>query len=342
MNHDELYTLWVGMVGKVRDLFRRKVDFVYESRGHDFPNKRFLVIRRGGNCGLFSYFGTVLGGIRYAVQNGYVPVVDMQTLPNIYLMPNEIGRVNAWEYYFDQPAGFTLRDIEHAEHVVVQKDFAWPSIPRTDYDSLTGNNEDHNLWKPIIARYIRFQPRVIAMCAVARERIFGKSKEKVLGVFLRGTDYVRLRPYLHPVQPTVEQVIEDARNALAEFDCDRLFLVTEDILIARAFRQSFGDDIVFTVNDNYIDYRGGFLGDNQPSFIREHELYQRGMEYVINVKLLSECRYILSSFANCSCAAALLATEKQVSRYYDIGLYGRFGRIIPNVAKTSRKALHTG
>ena len=75
--------------------------------GEDFPDKRFLVIRRyAPSCaGLLSFFSTTLGWIRYAIRNDMIPVVDMQTWLNQHLEWWETGRKNAWEFYFEQPCG---------------------------------------------------------------------------------------------------------------------------------------------------------------------------------------------------------------------------------------------
>lgn len=59
---------------------------------------------------MFSYFNTILGGIAYADKKGYIPVVDMKNYPNTYLFSDEVGRVNAWEYYFEQPGGMSLEE----------------------------------------------------------------------------------------------------------------------------------------------------------------------------------------------------------------------------------------
>jgi hypothetical protein len=61
---------------------------LWQKKGNIYDNnkpKYFIVRRRDANCGLFSYFITMLGGIKYAVDHGYLPVVDMKNYPNTYL-----------------------------------------------------------------------------------------------------------------------------------------------------------------------------------------------------------------------------------------------------------------
>ena len=59
--------------------------------------------------------------------------------------------------------------------------------------------------------------------------------EKVLGVLCRGTDYVSLRPYNHPVQPSVSEMLQKAGEMLRCYKLEHIYLVTEDEGIRRAF-----------------------------------------------------------------------------------------------------------
>ena len=67
--------------------------------GMRFPDKTFYIIRRSGmKLGLFSYFNTHLARMDYAIQNGMIPVVDMQNFRNSYLEEDEYALVNEETY----------------------------------------------------------------------------------------------------------------------------------------------------------------------------------------------------------------------------------------------------
>lgn len=55
--------------------------------------------------------------------------------------------------------------------------------------------------------------------------------DKTLGLYLRGTDYIALKPSGHPIQPTVEQAIDVVNEYIAKYDIEKVFLVTEDAKI---------------------------------------------------------------------------------------------------------------
>ena len=83
------------------------------SHGKENPDKIFFVIRRARcKAGLFSLVMTNMGLVKYALDKGYIPVIDMQSERNTYLEEEQVGRENAWEFYFEQPCGYSLKDIE--------------------------------------------------------------------------------------------------------------------------------------------------------------------------------------------------------------------------------------
>lgn len=323
-NKDQLKSLCRGCYDKAVNLFRKKIPLVHESKGDAFCDKTIFIIRRGGNVGLFSYFLTALSGMKYAFDRGWLPVVDLQTQPNIYLESSEVGRVNAWEYYFEQPVGLSLADVSEARDVLITKDFPWPELPPADVSFLRNKDRKLAYWRNFVSRHVRIKPHILSAVADEERRIFGNHTDDVLGVFLRGTDYARLHPVNHTVQPTVETAICDTCRLLEDCSCTRVFLVSEDKSIHAAFRRAFGDKLLVK-EQNLVDYRGGYIGESVPDFRRDKERYLQGLEYLMNILLLARCPNILASRASGSIAVALLEHIGQNVRYYDLGVYRRFG-----------------
>ena len=68
---------------------------------------------RPPGAGFFSIVTSILAQIDIAEKKGLIPVVDLETHPSIYQEDEALmGTRNAWEYYFDQPAGRALQDVE--------------------------------------------------------------------------------------------------------------------------------------------------------------------------------------------------------------------------------------
>ncbi len=52
-----------------------------------------------------------------------------------------------------------------------------------------------------------------------RQYMQAKKKERILGVFLRGTDYVSVKPYEHSRQPSVEEAIQKSKEVIQSQNC---------------------------------------------------------------------------------------------------------------------------
>lgn len=76
------------------------------SYGEKYPDKRFMkIVPHYFLTGLATIVFHLRECIEYALRNDYIPVVDMQNYRNQYLEDAEIGSVNAWEKFFEQPGG---------------------------------------------------------------------------------------------------------------------------------------------------------------------------------------------------------------------------------------------
>ena len=77
-------------------------------------NSKYLILKKessdGGYFGLFAYYISFASEIEYALANGMIPVVDMQNYKSSLLKDDEVGKVNAWEKFFEQPCGVGLEE----------------------------------------------------------------------------------------------------------------------------------------------------------------------------------------------------------------------------------------
>lgn len=91
------------IVGDAEFLLLRGRDYPISAGGKENKDKIFLVYKYAGSGGLGALVYTVACLVAYAKERGYILVVDGQTCKNQYLEVNEVGRVNAWEKFFEQP-----------------------------------------------------------------------------------------------------------------------------------------------------------------------------------------------------------------------------------------------
>lgn len=167
------------------------------------PNKPtyYIIRRRWDTTGLMGRYGIFAGHIRYALTNGWLPIVDMQNYPNPYLPPEKLGKENSWEYYFEQPLRIGLKDAYAGENIVLSKaEEIWPA-PNTGL--LFYENRDNSLTEWRMLRklgLLKVKPALITEISAVRQKLFAPN-DRVLGVLLRGTDYVAKRPSGHPIPP---------------------------------------------------------------------------------------------------------------------------------------------
>ncbi|MBQ7543907.1 MAG: O-fucosyltransferase family protein [Synergistaceae bacterium] len=283
-----------------------------------FSRTPYIIRREADDVGLFSYFITILGGIDYADRKGYIPVVDMKNYPNAYLYPSELGQVNAWEYYFEQPGNVALDEALSCRKYILGKDSACLSRPSQSAEFFYGLDGKLDYWRGLCRKYIRFTPAVLERLGELRRKA---ESRRVLGVLVRGTDYAALKPKGHPIPPTAEQAIAKTREALQEEGFDAVYLATEDKVILAQFRDAFGDKLMLPDAD-YLDYNYDnpkYLPYVQAS--RANDKYLRGLEYLVSMLFLSRCAGFITSPTSGSTGVVCLSEGFEYLYVFALGEY---------------------
>lgn len=286
--------------------------------GNENADQVFYIIRRRDcYCGLFSLFLTNLQKIDDALKAGYIPVVDMQNNFNIYLQEDKIGRENAWEYYFKQPCGYSLRDIQKSKNVIIGSGATPEMFPFSNFDFLLGRTGELEHWRELAKKYMKLSDRAAERVESEYERLFPKSG-KVLGVIARGTDYIAEKPSRHRIQPSIDQIVSKAEEIFAEKHCAKIFLATEDKRYYEAFQERF-QDLLITNTKKYAEYRVGGIG--KQLYEDMDDSYENGMEYLVTIMLLSKCNYLCGGCVSGTVGALLLTEGYEDIYLFDLGRY---------------------
>lgn len=181
-----------------RDVLQKKKSF-----GEYNENKIIYLIKpdyQDGVEGLLSLIHKQVIYIDYAKQKGYIPYVDWKN----YMTQYYNGIDNVWEYFFEQPSEITEEEVYSCKNVYLsgwtfnninplglfEKDiFFDKEIEKKSYDLLFNN--------------LRFSNEVLKAVEAEAQNI---DIDKCIGVYVRGTDYVRLKPSGEYIQPSVRQV----------------------------------------------------------------------------------------------------------------------------------------
>ena len=289
--------------------------------------KTFYVIKRIGDYGLFSFVSWVFCHICYAFTKGYVPVIDLQTVKNPFLEDEKVGLENAWEFYFKQPYGYSLNDAEKAwetGNCVFSEFEGFPPQLTTSICSVAMNPSNYfREWVLLYKHFFNLNDSVENYISDKFNSII-KPNMRTIGVHCRGTDYTGMAPSLHARQPKVEDVIEKVKSAMQEWDCEYIFIATDERKTLNAFESAFPKRVLYSDEMYYdeleTDYSKQFL--TKAAFDRPDDRYLKGLDYLTSIMILSKCTSAVIGINNGSMAALYINGGRYENVHiYDLGVY---------------------
>lgn len=281
--------------------------------GEKYSDKKFLTIRRRDSVvGLFSHFKTNLAWMKYAEDLGLVPIVDMVFVNNLYCRHGRFED-NPWELFFRQSGGFSQLDVLEDKNVYVTGECGL-DVPTSRMQDLTGPSLAR--WRGVARRHCRVADDILEEVARTERAILGEGS-RVLGVLLRGTDYLAMHPARHPVQPEIKQAVADVGKVFWAGTWSHIFLVTEDSEIVQAFRQEFGDRVRMT-SQAPIRYDGRGCLDCQKGVSGD---VLRAREYLVRIIMLPRCPDVMCGRTAGSWGAAILSKGFDSAFYWNLGEY---------------------
>ncbi|GHS86484.1 hypothetical protein FACS189487_00860 [Campylobacterota bacterium] len=288
------------------------------SFGDLLPEHTFYIIRRMPlGAGLFSNFLYVYGHLLYALEKGYIPVIDMQNYKTYFNETELINDTNnAWEYYFCQPLHYTLQDIQYAKNVILSSSFyLFDKVPE-----FLHKTSDINNYHSVITKYLQFNDITKQYIREQQQKLFN-NKSKILGVKYRGTDYKsESTAGGHFVPASLSDCVAKTKDLLKEWGMEWIYLSTEESAAVECFRQTFGDILIVTDSYRIEHYDAAMGGSVSVEFNRQHDNYLKGLEYIADTVLLSECDALIASKNNGSYAAIGLNNNRYKNKFiFDLG-----------------------
>ena len=176
-----------------------------------------------------------------------------------------------------------------------------------------------NYWHIFALKYIPIKNEIIKESNNIIKRIFNKSRN-VLGVLLRGTDYVTKKPYRHPIPPKTKDVIKDVKLLDNKNKYDWIFLTTEDNFIRDEFLRAVGIKVKCLLNKNKINYnysKKQFLAYNIDFKINT----EFNKIYLLNIIILSKCLDFLAARTTGTMGVFVLTKGFRNYKVYNLGYY---------------------
>lgn len=306
-----LYRKYLNCKSRLEEYKKRERKMSY---GNDNLDKIFYVISFDYDTqGLFAIVKSVLSHIMYAVDKGWIPVVDLKNYSSQYQLKNE----NAWELFFEQPCGYTLDDISKSKNIIRSYYGMYPYNKYDFYVDVLDRSEECKRLSDVYKKYIKPQPNVLDYMRKAVSDLH--IDDKTLGVLCRGTDYLKRKPQYHPRQPEPEMVIEDAVKVMQQKGYESIFVATEDEMVLDLFKKKFGDKL------RYINQPRLTLNDGQQylSDVKTDEDVRRqiALDYYTALYILSRCPALLAGRTAGTLGAVFMSEGYDLAKFYDLGYY---------------------
>lgn len=284
------------------------------SFGEKNPEKTFYVMSKPIRVknGLMSNVLCFLEQLDYIEKKGCIPVADMQSYPSQYLEAQQIGKINAWEYYYEPMSPYTLEEVYQSKNVIMGYD---DNCYMQDYQE----KYDIPRLSQLYHKYIKIRPDTAQIINREYEKILG-GKRTILGVLYRGTDMVSLKLAHHAVQPAVDEMKKLMHQYFREWQCEYIFLCTEDQQALDEFKKEFGDRLLYTDQARFSNTGNQWLAQIENT--RENDKYLRGLEYLTTIELLTRCDYLLAGVCSGSvCSLIMNGGQYKGVKMVDKGVY---------------------
>ena len=95
-----------------------------------------------------------------------------------------------------------------------------------------------DFWHNIFKRYIPIKKEIIIQVNEYKKKLFGFNSN-ILGILMRGTDYISRKPRFHPIPPKISDALKDTKEMDMRYNYDYFFLSTEDSIIRQKFIKEF-------------------------------------------------------------------------------------------------------
>ena len=284
-----------------------------------YENETFAILRRNCTfCGLFAFYIYYLGCINMYLIKGYIPIVDLMSFPNTYNNFSSID-FNPWESFFEQPFGFTLKEALKKNRVKIF--YCIGQDNRPDDKNIYYNKLSIDYWHNTAMKYIPIKKEIIKETNIIIQKLF-KGSKNILGVKIRGTDYITRKPRWHPIPPKVEDTINDVKKMDIKNNYDWIFFASEDEQIKEKFIKEFEGKIKY-LNPNiklnyYINNRTNDLLVKQKEICGNLEYAKN---YVMNIYILSKCIDIVMTRGSGGAGIIILTKGFRNSLIYNLGEY---------------------
>lgn len=277
-------------------------------------DKRYYIIWRSyPYCGIFSTIVAFLTQIKYAIDNGMTPIIDMENFQSMYTDSKQLTK-NVWEYYLLQPFDGSINEAYRSKKSKFSNgDYNNETRPSDDFYNGAASKEEYAVWKKLWDKYIIFNDNTLNHIKQKEKELLGDYN--VMGCLCRGTDYFEWSVSQKGKMGCIDKVVDLVERTFLDSCCEKLFLATEDQTIHEKFVERFGDALIF----QKTDLLPTTCKNNGEKFINtEMDRYKNGLDYITNVMLLAKCSCFIGARTSASILIPMLSNNMKFIEFYDM------------------------
>jgi len=300
-------------------LRERKICF-----GRENKDKYFYVIRRASKYseGHFSMLNFFLGHLKIAEERGLVPVIDMKNYyNNLWQAESNRCKENAWEYFYKQPASYSLDDIRSSRNIILCdgiKDLILPS------HKFSYQKDEIHLWNKIYIKYILLNDNSNRYLTQTLHKL--KIEERrVLAVSLRrGIEWGQILNYKYfagySKHPFIDETILKVEECMNDWNCDYVFLSIDDQEGLEEFKNVFKEKLLYIERDRWAYFKDSIaipVEEIRKNATQKNdvEIYENELGFLTEVHILSKCNCIVCSKTSANASAFLINGNRYEHTY---------------------------
>ncbi|MCR5785841.1 MAG: hypothetical protein K6G40_09410 [Eubacterium sp.] len=284
---------------------------IRKSYGKDNPEKNFFIVNPlFPKEGLMAICDKTAAVYSYAKSNGFIPIVTITNSDDH--MYSDYPGDDIWGKFFKQPSGENADEVQTSLNVY--------EMPKGQISFAC---------RYLMSQITEIKSESFFSTAYYNDRInteventkksLGIDPAKTLGVLIRGTDYTMTKLPGHSKMATPEQVYEKIIEFSKTEDYDKIYLATEDEKILDKMKDLCKDKLIYLDQIRYNVNAGEYLADCKKGI--ENEGYIRGKDYLVTLKILTECRSFIAS-GHCN-GTSFVLNEGSFNKcfVFDLGCY---------------------
>ena len=207
--------------------------------------------------------------------------------------------------------------LKNAKNIVYIK--CKENIYRPNERKIYYNNDLIKFWRNLGRKYIPIKKEIQKESNFIIRKLF-KNSNNILGVKIRGTDYIKLKLKAHPIPPSLDRAINDVKKLNLKNNYDWIFISSEDDIIKERFIKEFRNKITFLNPKTQLKYN--YTGSDY--LIRNKEIngnIEYAKNYVMNIYILGKCTDIVMSRGSGGVGVIIFTDGFRNSLIYNLGEY---------------------